>query len=104
MFTLSQSRDLLQSRPLSVDECALFTIFGKNRVTPEIVTNLTQFLRNFTCRYEYDVWGNCIDWNLFVIAGGSIVSSLLVQPSTKKGSDVDLFFIKENSQPFERAV
>ncbi|CAF4044884.1 unnamed protein product [Rotaria sp. Silwood1] len=84
MFTLSRSLDLLQSRSLSADEYALFTIFGKYRLTPEIIMNLTQFLRNFTCRYEYDVWGNCIDWNLFVIAGGSIVSSLLVQPSTKK--------------------
>lgn len=39
-----------------------------------------------------------------MIAGGSILSSLLVQPPLKNGSDIDLFFLKENPRLFERAV
>ena len=61
-------------------------------------------IENFTDRYEFDHWKMDIDWDLFVIAGGSLLSSLLVQPPTKNGYDVDLFFLKENSRSFERAV
>ena len=66
--------------------------------------NFQQFLLNFTARYEYDVWGTDVDWNLFVVAGGSVVLSLLTEPLLEKGSDVDLFFLKENAQLFKRAV
>jgi hypothetical protein len=41
---------------------------------------------------------------LFVIAGGSVVSSLLVHAPVLDASDVDLFFLKEDPQLFQRAV
>lgn len=89
---------------MSIHECTLFNIFGNNQTTPEIVKNFVQFLQNFTSRYQYDVWGMYVDWNLFIIAGGSVISSLLVQPPTGNESDVDLFFLKENPRLFETAV
>jgi hypothetical protein len=89
---------------LSIDEHTLFTIFGNNQTPPNIVDNLIEFVENFKNRYEYDIWGTYVDWDLFVIAGGSIVSSLLVQPPTENGSDVDLFFLKQDSQLFQIAV
>jgi hypothetical protein len=66
--------------------------------------NFTQFLLNFTSRYEYDIWGVDVDWNLFIIAGGSVIRSLLAEAPLEKGSDVDLFFLKQNSELFKRAV
>ncbi len=89
---------------MSVDECHLFAIMGNNQTPPNIVNNLTQFIENYTCRYEYADWKMYVDWELFVIAGGSVLSSLLVQSPTRNGSDVDLFFLKENPRLFERAV
>ncbi|CAF1322536.1 unnamed protein product [Rotaria sp. Silwood1] len=65
---------------------------------PNVVTNLNQFIENITCRYEYDIWGPYIDWDIFVIVGGSIVSSLLVESLTKNTSDIDLFFLKQNAR------
>ena len=96
--------DLLQSRPLCVDECTLFKIWGKNKYVPQIVTTFHQFIHNFNLRYEYDIWGSDIDWNSFVVAGGSVISSLLVKRSTEHTSDVDLFFLKEDIWLFKRAV
>ncbi|CAF4103243.1 unnamed protein product, partial [Adineta steineri] len=95
---------LLEPRPLSVEEYTFFKIFGNNQKIPEIDNNLNHFIQNFTCRYEYDVWGQYVDWNSFIIAGGSVVSSLLVHHSTRNGSDIDLFFLKENLQLFKNAV
>ncbi|CAF1496933.1 unnamed protein product [Adineta steineri] len=46
----------------------------------------------------------CINWDLFVVAGGSVVLSMLAQAPQEKGSDVDLFFLKQNSQVFKEAV
>ncbi|CAF1459703.1 unnamed protein product [Adineta steineri] len=96
--------DLLQPRPLSVEEFTFFKILGNNQKIPEIVNNLNHFIQNFTYRYEYDVWGQYVDWNSFIIAGGSVVSSLLVHHLTRNGSDIDLFFLKENPQLFINAV
>ncbi|CAF1450442.1 unnamed protein product [Adineta steineri] len=62
---------LLQSRSLSIDELALFKILGKNCSQPQIVINFAQFLGNFIDRYEYDIWTDAINWDLFVVAGGS---------------------------------
>ncbi|CAF1364737.1 unnamed protein product [Adineta steineri] len=42
--------------------------------------------------------------DLFVIAGGSVFSSLLFHHQTRTGSDIDLYFLKENSQLFVSAV
>ncbi|CAF1475053.1 unnamed protein product [Adineta steineri] len=95
---------LLQSRSLSIDELALFKVLGKNCSQPQIVTNFAQFLRNFIDRYEYDFWTDAINWDLFVVAGGSVVLSMLAQAPQEKGSDVDLFFVKQNSQLFKEAV
>jgi len=50
------------------------------------------------------MWKNYIDWNLFIIAGGSVLSSLLSELPLRNGSDVDLFFLKGNSKLFKRAV
>ncbi|CAF1159207.1 unnamed protein product [Rotaria sordida] len=86
LSNIENVQDLLQSRSLCVDERALFTIWGKNRTSPHIVINFTQFLQNFT------------------FAGGSVVLSLLMQAAAEKGSDVDLFFLKENPKMFRRAV
>jgi hypothetical protein len=63
-----------------------------------------QFQENFNARYQYEVWKNDIDWNSFVIAGGSVTLSLLKQTSLEKGSDVDLFFLKNDSKLFKEAV
>ncbi|CAF3928757.1 unnamed protein product [Adineta steineri] len=95
---------LLQSRSLSIDELALFKILGKNCSQPQIVINFAQFLRNFIDRYEYDIWTDAINWDLFVVAGGSVILSMLAQAPQEKGSDVDLFFLKQNSQLFKEAV
>ncbi|CAF2917643.1 unnamed protein product [Rotaria sp. Silwood2] len=72
----------------------LFKIWGSNQNIPNILINLNQFIENVTCRYEYDTWRPYIDWDIFVIAGGSIFSSLLVEPVTKNTSDIDLLFLK----------
>lgn len=96
--------DLLQQRSLSDDERALFTVWQTNSVAPYFVTNFKQFLHNYSSRYEYDIWGTDIDWNLFVIAGGSVISSLLVNTSADQASDVDLFFIEGDANLFYRAV
>ncbi|CAF3664266.1 unnamed protein product [Rotaria socialis] len=45
-----------------------------------------------------------MDWDLFIVAGGSVVSSLLVQPSTANSSDIDLFFLKQNPLLFKKAI
>ncbi|CAF4108146.1 unnamed protein product [Adineta steineri] len=95
---------LLQSRSLSIDELALFKVLGKNCSQPQIVTNFGQFLRNFIDRYEYDIWTDAINWDLFLVAGGSVILSMLTQAPQEKGSDVDLFFLKQNSQLFKEAV
>ena len=101
---VSSSIDLLESRPLSDDERALFTAWETNHTPPRIVTDLNDFVHNFISRYEYDIWGPDIDWNLFVIAGGSVLSSLIVEVPLNQGSDVDLFFVEENPWLFGRAV
>ncbi|CAF3265137.1 unnamed protein product [Rotaria socialis] len=95
---------LFEPRPLSVDECALFKVWGNNQSPPKLVLNFDQFIKNLKSQYEYDIWRSYIDWNLFVIAGGSIVSCLLVQPFTGNTSDIDLFFLKENPRLFKNAV
>jgi hypothetical protein len=83
----------------------LYLLFlEKNKTPANIVNTFTEFVGNFTSRYEYDIWGTYIDWDSFVIAGGSIVLSLLVRQVTTTGSDVDLFFLKEDAALFERAV
>ncbi|CAF3352705.1 unnamed protein product [Rotaria sp. Silwood2] len=74
-----------------------------NQNISNIVINLNQFIENLTCRYEYDTWRPYIDWDIFVIAGGSIFSSLLVEPVTKNTSDIDLLFLKQNSRLFKTA-
>ena len=102
MFSLSL--DFLESRSLCDDERLLFTTWKTNIAPPQIVKDLNQFLRNFISRYEYDIWGPDIDWNLFLVAGGSIVSSLMVQVPKNQGSDVDLFFLEESPWLFGRAV
>ncbi len=61
-------------------------------------------MQNLISRYEYDIWESYIDWNLFVIAGGSVISSLLVNVYIDNSSDIDLFFLKENYGSFEKAV
>jgi hypothetical protein len=66
--------------------------------------NFKQFLLNFTTRYEYNIWGIDVDWNLFIIAGGSVIRSSLTEASLEKESDVDLFFLKQNCEVFNRAV
>ena len=66
--------------------------------------NFKDFIENFNRRYEYDEWKNYIDWDLFVIAGGSVLLSLIHEALEEKTSDIDLFFLKENQQPFKRAV
>ena len=96
--------DLLERRSLSDDERALFTVWQTNYVAPYFVADLKQFLYNYSCRYEYDIWGSDIDWSLFVIAGGSVISSLLVKTSADQGSDIDLFFIEGDANLFQRAV
>ncbi|CAF5160155.1 unnamed protein product, partial [Rotaria magnacalcarata] len=79
-------------------------VWGNNQSPPKLVLNFDQFIKNLKSQYEYDIWGSYIDWNLFVIAGGSIVSCLLVQPFTGNTSDIDLFFLKENPRLFKNAV
>jgi hypothetical protein len=64
---------VLELRELSVDEHHLFKVWGNNCAPPPIVMNFGQFLINFTDRYEYDIW------DLFAIAGGSVVLSLLAE-------------------------
>jgi hypothetical protein len=96
--------DPLESRPLSDDERVLFTAWETNTTQPQIVKDLNQFLRNFFSRYEYDIWGPDIDWNLFVVAGDSILSSLMIQVPKKQASDVDLLFLEESPWLFGRAV
>ncbi|CAF3768088.1 unnamed protein product [Rotaria sp. Silwood1] len=86
------------------EELMLFKIWGNNRTSPNIVTNLNQFIENLTCRYEYDIWGPYINWDTFIIAGGSVISSLLAEPLTKNTSDIDLFFLQQNSRLFKTAV
>ncbi|CAF1368428.1 unnamed protein product [Rotaria magnacalcarata] len=95
---------LLQPRSLSVDECTLFKTWGNNEFIPQIVKTFDQFTQNFIFRYEYDIWGGDIDWDSFIIAGGSIISCLIVQPSVGNTSDIDLFFLKQNPWLFKRAV
>jgi hypothetical protein len=70
---------VLELRELSVDEHHLFKVWGNNCAPPPIVMNFGQFLINFTDRYEYDIWGTDVDWDLFAIAGGSVVLSLLAE-------------------------
>ncbi|CAF1196993.1 unnamed protein product [Adineta ricciae] len=95
---------LLQSRELTVDERALFSVWGDNQISPKLVLNFEQFRENFNARYNYKFWETDIDWNLFVIAGGSVTLSLLKQTSLQKGSDVDLFFLKKGSKLFQQSV
>ncbi|CAF2714353.1 unnamed protein product [Rotaria sp. Silwood2] len=94
---------LLEPRILTNEESILFKIWDSNQNISNIVINLNQFIENLTCRYEYDTWRPYIDWDIFVIAGGSIFSSLLVEPVTKNTSDIDLLFLKQNSRLFKTA-
>lgn len=73
-------------------------------IHPKIVSTFVQFVQNFSRRYEYDVWGTCVDWDTFVVAGGSIVCSLLAHCPIIKSSDIDLFYLKENVQTFMSSV
>ncbi|CAF1239886.1 unnamed protein product [Rotaria sp. Silwood1] len=102
-YFLSEN-NLLEPRLLKNEELMLFKIWGNNRTSPNIVTNLNQFIENLTCRYEYDIWGPYINWDTFIIAGGSVISSLLAEPLTKNTSDIDLFFLQQNSRLFKTAV
>lgn len=77
---------------------------GNHQLPPKIVNNYKEFLDNFIRRFEYDIWGSDVDWDLFIVAGGSVLSSLLAECPNSSGSDIDLFFIKENAQVFQRAV
>jgi predicted nucleotidyltransferase len=79
-------------------------VYGKNNVSPQVVMHLEEFVQNFNARYHYEVWQSDIDWNSFVIAGGSVLLSLLKETSLEKESDVDLFFMKNNSKLFQQAV
>ena len=95
---------MLQPRLLSEEECELFTNFGNNKSTPQIVNSFVHFLENFISLYEYDIWGHYVNWDLFVIGGGSVICSLLMQPIPINGSDVDLFFLKQGVYLFREAA
>ncbi|CAF1364317.1 unnamed protein product [Rotaria magnacalcarata] len=95
---------LLEPRTLCDEEYALFKTFGYNQSKPDIVNNFDQFLQNFTSRYDYHTWSTYIDWNLFIIAGGSVVLSLLARPLFQNTSDIDLFFLKESEHLFKISV
>lgn len=101
---ISKLIDLLQRRQLSEEESTLFKSWGNNQSAPLIVTSVDKFIENLTNRYEYDIWGSCVDWDLFIIAGGSILLSLFVQPLAANASDIDLFFLKEHPRLFKDAV
>lgn len=87
-----------------MEELLLFTVLGNNQLVPKVVKNYQEFVNNLIFRFEYDVWGADVDWDSFIIAGGAILSSLLVEGSNDSGSDIDLFFIKGNAQLFQTAV
>ena len=89
--------DLLQERTLTIEESEFFNIWGNNHTIPKLVVKREEFFRNLICRYEYDVWERFIDWNLFIMAGGSVVSSLLINATINDVSDIDLFFSKRKS-------
>lgn len=89
---------------MSDHEREFFTVWKTNSEAPNIVTSIEQFIWNYSCRYEYHIWGADVDWNLFVIAGGSVISSLLVEMRENEGSDVDLFFMEGDSHLFLNAV
>ncbi|CAF3420621.1 unnamed protein product [Rotaria socialis] len=95
---------LLEPRTLCDEEYALFKTFGYNQSKPDIVNNFDQFLENFTSQYDYHTWSNYIDWNLFIIAGGSVVLSLLARPLFQNTSEIDLFFLKESEHLFKISV
>ncbi|UJR13047.1 hypothetical protein I4U23_000073 [Adineta vaga] len=96
--------DLLEPRELTVEEHALFSVWGTNNVSPQLVMEFDEFRENCNARYQYEIWKNDIDWNSFVIAGGSVTLSLLKQTSLEKASDVDLFFLKSDPKLFKEAV
>ncbi|CAF3625967.1 unnamed protein product [Rotaria socialis] len=101
---LFQYTNLIEWRPLSLEENGLFKVLGTNQSAPSIVSNFNQFLENFVSKYDYDLWKDLIDWNLFIVAGGSIVSSLLADHQKENTSDIDLFFFKEETHLFKKAV
>lgn len=96
--------DLLEPRDLTIDEHLFFNVMGNNQRPPKIVNNYGEFLHNLIRRFEYDVWGSDVDWNLFIVAGGAVISSLFVEYPNGSQSDIDLFFLHEDMQTFERAV
>ncbi|CAF1119893.1 unnamed protein product [Rotaria sordida] len=63
---------------------------------------LIEVVQNITAAEQ--ICRSAIHLDLFVVAGGSVVLSLLMQAAAEKGSDVDLFFLKENPKMFRRAV
>ncbi|CAM4971320.1 unnamed protein product [Rotaria socialis] len=101
---LFQYTNLIEWRPLSLEENGLFKVLGTNQSAPSIVSNFNQFLENFVSKYDYDLWKDLINWNLFIVAGGSFVSSLLVDHQKENTSDIDLFFLKEETHLFKKAV
>ncbi len=94
----------MRRRTLSNDERLLFTVFEANQQMPNIVNNFHQFIENFISRFHYNVWHEDIDWSLFIVAGGSVILSLLFEQPTKNSSDIDLFFLKNDVILFEDSV
>ncbi|CAF1470017.1 unnamed protein product [Adineta steineri] len=77
---------------LSFYEQSFFKLHGQYPpVSPQIVSTFEQFYSNLIQRFQFDRIARFIDFNKFILAGGSILISMLLNVLQPISSDLDFF-------------
>ncbi|CAF4875125.1 unnamed protein product, partial [Rotaria socialis] len=86
---------------LSFHELNFYKIYGNDLPTPpKIVRTFQEFKDNLINRFSFDKISSFIDFNQFILAGGSVLMSLLQNAASCIASDLDLFYIGEGFRNF----
>ncbi|CAF4070262.1 unnamed protein product, partial [Rotaria magnacalcarata] len=86
---------------LSFHELNFYKIYGNDLPTPpKIVRTFQEFKDNLINRFSFDKISSFIDFNQFILAGGSVLMCLLQNAEQCITSDLDLFYIGEGFRNF----
>jgi hypothetical protein len=96
---------ILQHEHLSIYERDFFHLHGQiSPSPPEIVSSIQQFYANLMYRFSFAQIAQCIDFNVFNLAGGSVLVGLLSQTTTNMSSDLDFFYVGSTFDDFVESL
>ncbi|CAF4765169.1 unnamed protein product, partial [Rotaria sp. Silwood1] len=92
---------VLRPDSLSIHEQDFYKVYGNHAPTPpELVETLEDFKNNLINRFRFDKISPFIDFNHFVLAGGSVLMCFLRNTSQFINSDLDFFYIGQDFKHF----